>query len=353
VGCFRMALAIAVLISHLPGSTVVSRESLFVFIWSGHAVFAFFIISGFYIAMVVNEKYSSLEKGTRRFYLNRALRLYPAYWVVLILYAIVFHFSGTPSFLLGETYGKEFLWLITIASNTLFFGAELIQFTDNSDPDFVLGPVWSLSMEAYFYLLAPLFVTRSIRFVFVLTLLFIVLRLGMYWLGVEQLPWRYFFFPSVFCFFCLGVLSYRIYQLIIYIPFIRFLGLLSAAVLVCITTYEPFWMTAGPLDCWQSWLFFLIVFLCTPFLFHLSKDSSIDSWVGQLAYPLFIGHMLVIVIFKASDAYLSGIDAGVFILIGSLLLAQVLYLTIDKPVEKSRRRIARESSPVGEWFFRQ
>src|SRR5690606_33812821 len=45
------------------------------------AVQMFFVISGFYMALVLNEKYT--ERSPYRFYLARLLRLWPAYIVVL------------------------------------------------------------------------------------------------------------------------------------------------------------------------------------------------------------------------------------------------------------------------------
>ena len=83
MGTFRFVLAIAVMLSHIVaivGPSVVNRESLHILVWSGHAVFAFFIISGFYMSLIINENYAKLPDGIRRLYLNRALRLYPVHW---------------------------------------------------------------------------------------------------------------------------------------------------------------------------------------------------------------------------------------------------------------------------------
>ena len=66
LGFFRVILAIAVVLTHsqsLLGYTLLGGEL---------AVEAFYIISGFYMSMILNEKYSS----NYLFYTNRALRLY-------------------------------------------------------------------------------------------------------------------------------------------------------------------------------------------------------------------------------------------------------------------------------------
>src|ERR1017187_7738113 len=84
MGILRMLLAISVLASHLHGKSIFG----FRLIYGNLAVQCFFMISGFYMALVLNEKY------TRRtdyipFLLQRCLRLYPAYFFVLFLTLVV------------------------------------------------------------------------------------------------------------------------------------------------------------------------------------------------------------------------------------------------------------------------
>lgn len=48
------------------------------------AVFTFYVISGYLITRVVATRYANGPDGLRRFALNRAIRLMPVYWLVLI-----------------------------------------------------------------------------------------------------------------------------------------------------------------------------------------------------------------------------------------------------------------------------
>src|SRR5436305_1339998 len=51
-----------------------------------NAVQAFYMISGFYMTLVLREKYAGEgPAGIKSFYLNRWFRLYPSYFVVLAL----------------------------------------------------------------------------------------------------------------------------------------------------------------------------------------------------------------------------------------------------------------------------
>jgi peptidoglycan/LPS O-acetylase OafA/YrhL len=77
MGVLRLILAIAVVIAH--------TEPIFGFrlVGSDVAVQAFYIISGFYMAMILTEKYARKE-SYKLFITNRFLRLYPIYWIVLL-----------------------------------------------------------------------------------------------------------------------------------------------------------------------------------------------------------------------------------------------------------------------------
>ena len=67
------------------------------------AVQCFYIISGFYMTLILNEKYTGRKSNTL-FYTNRALKIYPIYFTVLIMLIVwsVFVFKkgypGTLSF---------------------------------------------------------------------------------------------------------------------------------------------------------------------------------------------------------------------------------------------------------------
>ena len=53
------------------------------------AVFGFYVVSGYLMTKVINEVYSDGLAGFGRYIANRALRIYPMYWVALALSAAV------------------------------------------------------------------------------------------------------------------------------------------------------------------------------------------------------------------------------------------------------------------------
>src|SRR5882724_1707653 len=79
MGTLRVILAISVIIAHS------SALFGFNFVGGSLAVESFYIISGFYMSLILNEKYIG-EKGSYMLFIsNRFLRLYPVYWIVLLL----------------------------------------------------------------------------------------------------------------------------------------------------------------------------------------------------------------------------------------------------------------------------
>jgi len=107
--------------------------------WLG--VNLFFVLSGFLITGILLD---SKEKPQyfRRFYTRRALRILPAYYLLLILLAVLH--SASAAFL-----GLSFIYLANV---TGLFGVP----TD-------YGPLWSLAVEEHFYIFWPAVIYKLTR----------------------------------------------------------------------------------------------------------------------------------------------------------------------------------------------
>ena len=86
MGTLRLFLAFSVLAWHLRPHGFERLTAMD----GGIAVMAFFIISGFYMSMVISQKYSQLPNGRNRFFINRFLRIFPLYFVAMIFQQAVF-----------------------------------------------------------------------------------------------------------------------------------------------------------------------------------------------------------------------------------------------------------------------
>src|SRR5690349_13740404 len=86
-GFYRAFLAMTVVLLHLYGIPRIGN----------YAVFAFFILSGFLMTMIMQDQYGYTAKGRVKFAVNRALRLYPIYFYSAVISLVLI-------FVLGEDF---------------------------------------------------------------------------------------------------------------------------------------------------------------------------------------------------------------------------------------------------------
>ena len=67
--------------------------------WSGQiAVFAFYTLSGYLMTRILHERYGLTVRGTAAFVLNRVLRLWPAYTVIMASVLLALRFLPLQNF---------------------------------------------------------------------------------------------------------------------------------------------------------------------------------------------------------------------------------------------------------------
>ena len=102
-------------------------------------VLVFFVISGFLItSLLISEREKTGAISLKRFYQRRIVRIFPAFYAFILVMAI--------ATLLGATRltGRDFAFAMTFAFNY------------SPQHPWLLGHLWSLSIEEQFYLLWPL-----------------------------------------------------------------------------------------------------------------------------------------------------------------------------------------------------
>jgi peptidoglycan/LPS O-acetylase OafA/YrhL len=115
--------------------------------WSGWVgVQLFFVLSGFLITGILLEQRET-PHYFRNFYIRRALRIFPVYYLTLTIAFLVVPLFASPQY--GDLVKREGIWYWTYLSNwTGSFGHRIRAFNH----------FWSLALEEQFYLVWPLIV---------------------------------------------------------------------------------------------------------------------------------------------------------------------------------------------------
>jgi peptidoglycan/LPS O-acetylase OafA/YrhL len=353
VGLIRLILAYSVVLGHASDRTFPMLTVPAI------AVQVFYLLSGFYISLVLAKGYPR----RRDFYANRLLRLLPAYWAVLAA-ALVFY-GCTADFIPRFLALPAGVWIPFAAVQATLLGIDLsmftglnaghlgwVQFYGHSHPPLytllLVPQAWSLGVEIWFYLLAPFIVQCRLRWIAVLIGLSLACRLALIRAGLTGDPWNYRFFPSELATFLLGVLASRCYLsrpdfFSRHRATARFLLLADVLFLVF---FSDLW---GGVDR-KRILLLLLVAASLPFVFALGKDSRWDRLIGNFSYPIYIGHILVMDLWTRLFGTSFRIDARVqaLFLLVVLLVAAALHLAVERPIERWRAAIRRRAAaPAG------
>lgn len=362
MGALRLFLAVSVLAGHLRYGRGIFGLS---FLGGGFAVQCFFIISGFYMALVLNEKYN-YQGSYWHFIQQRFLRLYPLYLVVAILIlaveGFITHVTAQPCGIykiLDDTnrwsnplancfYGVTNFFILGL--DALFFTQQdmntgqlyLTPYTlPNAWPctNYLLnGPAWTLSVEMTFYILAPFLVRKSIKVQAAFLLSSFALR-SVLFLSLPphtSFPWTYTFFPSNLFFFMAGSLGYHFYK-----HKREMLEKFASSHMWLFWVYGLLMLDQGRLP-FKEYFFYLYIpfsILMVPLFFAYTRKNKTDRLIGELSYPYYLLHYHVIAVaeFFLHENY----DAffGPLCLFVTFGLTYALYQLIETRTERYRERL--------------
>lgn len=341
--------------------------------YAGPAVDGFMLITGFLMMyhydQATNNSYTVYSKSTT-FYLKRFFRLYPLYFVVVLIGYLSFpivndlsikmhhHFLGTEDQLLSFTYGPgknvNFWDLLT---HLTFIHGLLPQYNAT-----IIGPAWSLSTEIQFYLIFPflmMFLYKTRNFV---TL--ILISVCAYWisnklLGIWETPGKLMTFgaPSTIfqkmIYFNMGIVlaQYKLNRSRINLVFLNLIVLsifseTPISTMVCLFISTLF--LSGELE----------PYLPSPLNYAIKLTKKILSLRGtgfgaNISYSFYLIHSMLIPVSFGLGTKIASVDQTYFIpviflifITSSISISYIFFLLVEKPFMKIGQQIIKRNSVI-------
>jgi peptidoglycan/LPS O-acetylase OafA/YrhL len=204
-----------------------------------------------------------------------------------------------------------------------------------------IGQAWSIGVEIWFYLIVPFLMPLRTRWIVLIGLTSVALKSVIMNFGLLT----YFFFPAQLCFFIAGTLLYRAYAANLFGKLDRRIEYGVLALVVALMVF--FDRLPQPA---AIYVVYATLIPSIPILFDLTRKSRFDIALGNLSYPIYIVHMLIISVAFAvlhhTNAKINGSAIASIVIVAVLVTSMALYLAVEKPVDEIRQRLAGAGSPA-------
>jgi peptidoglycan/LPS O-acetylase OafA/YrhL len=357
LGTFRLSLAIMVFSSHMTYKAV----HLFYYFSGIHAVVMFFITSGFLIGLAMERNYLG---RTGEFILNRFLRIYPSFWVVLGLTALTIVAHGGMA-----VKGAD----IAAVSLKGWGPLEVLRALSivTGYPGSIWGPIavaWSLQVELSFYLaVALLYWALNARYGEAATMkrsrgvLSVCYGALIVYVGCSSTIDLRFENPIAYIpDFVLGLAisrsilgrdtAWAIWPLIGAALFLTLFGFSHVIVTggPHLRLFAPFSSFASRLTLDDGYNVQTLGAMIGAFVGCLLINPgrlvrTVDSFLGDLAYPFYLCHFAVLATMNQDFPGIPD-DRRIWLsFVAALLCAVLLYLFVDRPLVSVRAYIRRKT----------
>lgn len=337
MGLIRLLLALIVVHSHYDYGDL--------YLLTGHeAVQGFFVVSGFYMALVLDGKYTN----ARDFYRARLLRLAPMFYLatalsLFLLLAFDYHFSTTREelrALMADPLAAVLYvwWSLCALGQELSFSIGLdrvhggLRVVSSSYQSlWKMAPVvqtWSLSLELVFYACAPLLVRLGTLRLLLVTAASLALAGLVHLTPYGDHVFFVRFAPMELWYFAAGILSYRLYKAL---PRQASSWDLFAVALLVLFVLG---LGMGQGHWTRSMILAAALVALMPLAFRGLRSSGTDRMLGRMTYPLYLLHLLAVTAF---ERYLP--EAPFWqVAIAALCLGLAGYCLVEIPLERMLRR---------------
>lgn len=304
-------------------------------IFGSFGVDIFFVISGFVMAMVINN-----GQKPKPFAISRLARIVPLYWLMT---TIVFIISLIKPSLLGSTSSS--------LSNYLFSILFIPHFKEDGTLFPTLAVGWTLNYEMFFYLLifSSLLISRA-RYFLLVTLSFVVLFLTSNSCCSESDLFRAFYGNNIYFEFIYGLIAYKIFNNGYLKLFNRYFLIGLALILYVLLAYfevEKFSTPRALLFGLPAFIIVLAVTSLEEWIQSIKDSLAVKtlSAIGDASYATYLSHFFVV---KGSQRLLwdkfhlfnpHSFFGSILVIAISLVIGQGLYQFVDKPLSAYFRKL--------------
>ena len=341
---FRAIAAIVVMIGHIELFRKNNLgESLFNYVPSGHtAVMLFFVISGFLITyLLTKEKNHYGSISLKDFYMRRALRILPLYY--LVIFISYFLFTNTPNF---KT--------IAFAAGLLPNVSHALECGWNASPQ-----IWAIGVENIFYLIFPLVVIvvpykRMIPVLCILVVGLAILPHFVDYVNIRTLQNpqlahfnQKFFYGNKFdslLIGCVAGFAFAQNHSLLKVLYNKWLFL------VCVLTAVVLWFgnieTKHFNDELMSVLFAVVILnVCTNERMNIRFENCISQFLGRISYGIYMYHWIILLLtFKflpLTDSAFSTFCLYGFVIVATVFVAWLSFETYEKFFLNLKKRFER------------
>ncbi len=318
LGRYRLLLSLLVAVSHAGMSVVGFNPGVC-------AVISFYLLSGHSITLLLRHSYAGRD-GIVPFYVDRLLRLFPQFLLYSLLAGIVILTFGVISpYAITFTPFKVLLNLLMLPQGFLF--------AHTLEGATLLPQSWALGLQLSFYLVVPWlmlwFPGQRLYLVGVMSMAIFLLAYGGL-VNTDAVGYR--LLPGTFFMFLAGM-TFADDRL----PARRFrLGVFIFALLLFAGLFLDPRLSALPFN--REVLFGLMLGIPVIDAIRKIRSGPFDRACGALAYGVFLNHFLLIwILQKVSGEQLLGASWLIVMMAGSLMLAWVSYIFLERPLDRWRR----------------
>ena len=338
----RAIAALSVVIAHISQKGIADFGLPFLteLPMAGFGVTLFFVISGFLITyLLLQEVYKHGDVDIKKFYLRRILRIWPIYYLFMLVCVGVFYMHGKQS----EILSKEIWFYIFFAANVPFIFQQGI---------LILVHYWSIGVEEQFYLFWPWVVQISknklLKIAVVILLVILLLKIVFWWLlGNDSIAYR---FINVTRFHCMMIGA--IGAIFYFEKNIRFASIFSSIIVQFI-----------------SWMLFLLmgfsIIHIPPVIAHeviavaslsmimgqvivkqriINLENKPLDFIGKISYGIYVIHPIIVLLlsqlFKNMDMAVSIKYVLVYssVVLSTIVVAWLSYTYFEKPFLKLKTK---------------